>query len=91
MDPASTYLDASLERSRATGVQRAIRWIGAIASAGLGDGVDAPDVDLVVRRRDTGAEVIRTHADTGSPADLLASVREELETQTVTEFLESWR
>ncbi|MCU1439125.1 MAG: hypothetical protein JWP85_122 [Rhodoglobus sp.] len=43
--------------------------------------------DLVVYRRDPWAELIRTPTDLGSPEFLLEHVLDDLETKTVTEFL----
>ena len=90
-EPAAAHLSAELEETLVSAPRRALRWIGALASAALGDGIDAPDVDLVVRRRESGAEVLRTHADMGSPELLLARVRADLEEKTVEEFVVEWR
>jgi hypothetical protein len=49
------------------------------------------DADLVIRRRAGGAEVLRTAADVGDPHALLDTVRRDLETQTVEEFVREWR
>ena len=49
------------------------------------------DADLVVRRRAGGAEVLRTAADIGDPHLLLQTVRRDLETKTVEEFVREWR
>jgi hypothetical protein len=49
------------------------------------------EIDLVVRRRDDGTELVRTPADLGSPDDLLATAQSDLETMTVEEFLAEWQ
>ncbi|PJJ71444.1 hypothetical protein CLV46_0992 [Diaminobutyricimonas aerilata] len=66
------------------------RWGRALLGAALGDGVDE-GFDLVVRRRDTGAVIMRTPADVGSPDFLLAQVEEDMRTKTLPEFLAEWR
>lgn len=53
---------------------------------------DFPEnLELVVRRRDTGAVIMRTPADVGSPDYLLAQVEEDMRTKTLPEFLAEWR
>jgi hypothetical protein len=48
--------------------------------------------DLVVRRIDTGREVLRTNAGSLAEADLLLQrVRLDLETRSVREFVAEWR
>lgn len=90
-DYAETHLTAELEPSRASLPRKAARWAGALIEAAFGSITESPDLDLVVRRRDTGAEVLRTHADVASPEHLLATVRDDLATKTVTEFVAEWR
>lgn len=90
-DRAAVHLTAALEESGASLPRKALRWAGAAIEAALGSPPDAPDVDLVVRRIDTGAEVLRTHADVGSPEQLLVQVRADLASMSVTEFVEEWR
>jgi hypothetical protein len=48
-------------------------------------------VDLVVRRRDDGTEIVRTPADLGSPVDLLATVEGDLQSMSEDEFVDEWR
>jgi hypothetical protein len=90
-DRAEEHLTAELEPARATGPRKALRWGLALVEAAFGSVPDDPDLDLVVRRRDTGAEVLRTHADIASPEHLLATVRDDLATKSVTEFVAEWR
>lgn len=90
-DRAAGHLTAALEESEASLPRKALRWAGAALEATLGSPPDAPDVDLVVRRIDTGAEVLRTHADVGSPEQLLVQVRADLASMTIAEFVAEWR
>lgn len=80
---AAEHLRAELRPRRFVGLRLAI-------DAALGGGVVTVH-DLVVTRLDTGAEVIRTPADTGDPHHLLGQVDLDLETKTVEEFLREWR
>jgi hypothetical protein len=48
-------------------------------------------IDLVVRRRDDGSEIVRTPADLGSPDALLATAEQDLAEMSVEEFLAEWR
>ena len=89
MDRAEQPLEATLEPHRADGWQRLTHYGGALVALASGE---MPNLsDLVVRRRDTGAEVIRTKADVGDPQLLLAQVRRDLREMTVTEFAAEWR
>ncbi|MFS4505299.1 hypothetical protein ACMA46_03590 [Clavibacter sp. Sh2141] len=92
---AAEVLEASLEIGRRRPVRRAVRAIGALALAVVGAG-DADDLgresDLVVRRIDTGREVLRTNAGGLTDADLLLQrVRLDLETRSVRDFVADWR
>ena len=89
MDPAANYLRAELVPHKAAGWALAVHWLKMIVSAALGD--TSPGADLVVYRRESGAEIMRTAADVGSPEILLAQVEEDLRTKTVIEFLAEWR
>lgn len=91
MDAAADHLAADLEPRRGPALVRAWHWAVAAVGAvtGLGDG--AAPADLVVRRIDTGREVMRTAADVGSPDFLLEQVRADLESKTVNEFFAEWR
>ncbi|MFP7761672.1 hypothetical protein [Marisediminicola sp. LYQ85] len=89
MEPASNHLVADLEEPSGTRARRMIRRMWALLRAVWGD-VDV-DADLVVRRRASGAEVLRTPADVGDPHYLLETVRQDLETKTVDEFVREWR
>ena len=89
MDLASHHLVAELEEPSGTRTRRLLRRVWAVIRAAWGD-VEL-DADLVVRRRASGAEVLRTAADIGDPHRLLATVRRDLETKTVAEFVGEWR
>jgi hypothetical protein len=52
--------------------------------------VDAP-LDLVVRRKADGEEIVRTPAELESPGILLATVQNDLLTMTPEEFIAEWR
>jgi hypothetical protein len=89
---ASEYLTADLEKRRGNPVVRGFRTLVNVVVAASGGGGDLlADVDLVVRRRDTGREILRTAADVGEPELLLHTVRRDLETKTVEEFVAEWR
>lgn len=89
MDRASDHLTAALEEPTGPPLRRTLRRGWALLRATWGD-VDV-DADLVVRRRATGAEVLRTPADVGDPHRLLETVRRDLATKTVEEFAREWR
>ena len=85
MEPASTHLEAALvERPR-----RLRYWLGVLVSLLTQEA--PPLFDLVVTRRGSGAEVLRTTADLGDPAALLETVRADLDSKTVEEFVREWR
>lgn len=94
MEPASEHLEATLEPHRAHGWRRVLHYgriAGALVLAVFGMS-DTPSLsDLVVRRRDSGAEVLRTRADLGDPERLLLQVQDDLRTKTVAEFVAEWR
>lgn len=89
MDRASEHLTAALEAPGGSSARRLLRRVWSIVRALWGD-VDL-DVDLVVRRRETGVEVLRTAADVGEPDLLLQTVRDDLDTKSVEEFIREWR
>ena len=89
MDRASNYLVARLEEPSGTRTRRMLRRAWALVRAAWGD-VEI-DADLVIRRRAGGAEVLRTAADIGDPHILLETVRSDLETKTVDQFVREWR
>lgn len=91
MDVAANYLTAELDARQQGRFRAALSWLWAAGEIvfSLGDG--AAPLDLVVRRRETGAEVMRTPADVGSPEILLAQVEEDMLSKTVDEFLSEWR
>ena len=92
---AAEILEAVLEAGPRRPIRRAVRTIGALALAVVG-AADVDDLgresDLVVRRIDTGREVLRTNAGSPVEADaLLQRVRLDLETRTVRDFVADWR
>ncbi|WP_255577064.1 hypothetical protein [Cryobacterium inferilacus] len=89
MDRASNHLIAGLEEPSGTRTRRLLRRAWALVRASWGD-VEI-DADLVIRRRASGAEILRTAADLGDPHLLLETVRRDLETKTVDEFVREWR
>ncbi|HEY5320138.1 MAG TPA: hypothetical protein VIJ76_04595, partial [Galbitalea sp.] len=52
--------------------------------------VTAP-LDLVIRRRDDGTEIVRMPAELDTPDILLETAQRDLDTMTVDEFLAEWR
>lgn len=91
---AAEVLEAVLEIGPRRPLRRAVRAIGAVALAAVGaDGSDlGRESDLVVRRLDTGHEVLRTNAGSLAEADLLLQrVRLDLETRSITDFVAEWR
>ena len=90
IDRAADHLHADLVTRPRTGWRRLRYWVLAIVAALFQD--DGPAVfDLVVTRTATGREVLRTPADVGDPQHLLDTVRNDLETKTVAEFVAEWR
>lgn len=89
MEPASAHLAAMLEKPNSRGLRRGMRMLWTLVSSLTGS--PEPFIDLVVRRRATGAEVLRTPADVGDPEHLLATVRADLESKGVEEFVREWR
>ena len=89
MEPASTHLRAELLPRKVHGWAQVRHYAAAVGNALLGD--VAVVSDLVVYRRDSGAEIMRTPADIGSPEFLLDQVNADLESKTVVEFLSEWR
>ena len=89
MDSAASYLRAELLPHKAAGWALVEHWAKMILGAMIGD--TPISADLVVYRRESGAEIMRTPADVGSPEILLAQVEEDLRTKTVIEFLAEWR
>lgn len=91
MDVAANYLTADLEPLTASRIVSAWHWTVAAVEVALGFGDGIAPADLVVRRIDTGREVLRTRADVGSPDYLLDEVRRDLATKTVDDFIAEWR
>jgi hypothetical protein len=86
MDIAANHLEASLQP------RKGHRWRAVVGFILDMVGLDTLAVlDLVVVRKDTRAEVMRTPADVGVPELLLDQVRRDLGSKTVAEFLAEWR
>lgn len=93
-EPASTYLDAALVSRRGSPLVKAFRTAVGIAAGLLTNDMESGPsaIDLVVTRRETGAEVLRVTAGTAQEADLLLRrVRRDLATKDVTAFISEWR
>jgi hypothetical protein len=93
---AAEVLEALLDAGPRRPVRRAARAIGAVALTAVGLGGDLAglgrEAQLVVRRIDTGREVLRTDAGDLEAADrLLQQVRLDLETRSVRDFVAEWR
>ena len=93
-EPAAAHLDATLAERRGGTLAKSARTAASLALAILtGDTVSGPsEADLVVSRRDTGNEVLRVSAGSLEEADrLLSTVRADLRTKSVAEFVAEWR
>jgi hypothetical protein len=91
---AGEVLQVALEDSRQSSFKRLARTTAALALAAMGGaGEDfLPSFDLVVRRRDDGAEVLRTRAGDADQAErLLETVERDLNEKDVTTFVSEWR
>ncbi|RWZ46206.1 hypothetical protein ELQ90_15660 [Labedella phragmitis] len=89
---AAQILTADLEKRRGGRLLRGVRLLINLVAMAVGGSPDVvADVDLVVRRRDTGREIMRTPADVGDPEILVHRVRRDLEEKTVEEFVAEWR
>ncbi|RIJ50342.1 hypothetical protein DZG00_11050 [Clavibacter lycopersici] len=93
---AAEVLEALLDAGPRRPVRRAVRAIGTVALTAVGLGGDlgglGREAQLVVRRIDTGREVLRTDAGDLDEADrLLQRVRLDLETRSVRDFVAEWR
>jgi hypothetical protein len=89
MDVAATHLRAELVPHKVHGWRVLTHWARVVLAAVMGD--FPSNLDLVVYRRDTGAEVMRTYSDIGSPEYLLDQVNDDLASKTVLEFFAEWR
>jgi hypothetical protein len=92
---AEHVLEARLDRARMHAAKRLGLNLAAFAvsivSGGGGEDV-LPGFDLVVVRRDSGAEVLRARAGQFEEADrLLAQTRRELASMSVEQFVREWR
>lgn len=95
-EAAAEVLEAVLEPGPRRPVRRAVRAISAVALTVVGLGGElgrfGREAQLVVRRIDTGREVLRTDAGDLDEADrLLQRVRLDLETRSVRGFVAEWR
>lgn len=92
---AAEVLEARIEPARMHSVKRwglnVAAFALSIVSGGGADDILAGN-DLVVSRRDTGAEVLRVRVGQLAEADrLLAHTRRDLSTMTVGQFVREWR
>lgn len=76
MEPASTVYEAELVEQTRRGK--------------TGSHVALP-LDLVVRRREDGAEIVRTTSEHASPETLLATAQADLLHMSPDEFLAEWK
>jgi hypothetical protein len=90
--PASEALSASLEPRAGGRLRRSARLAGAVVSQLALQLVPSPALhDVVVRRRDDGAEVLRVDSfDPLRPGDMLSFVRAQLEELDEQAFLAEW-
>ena len=90
--PASEVFAADLEPRPGGRARHWARVAGAFVAELAWGLVPGPTVhDVVVRRRDDGAEVLRVPADEpGVPARMLQAVRDELDAVEPEEFLARW-
>ncbi|CAO1649580.1 hypothetical protein I6E68_12050 [Salinibacterium sp. NSLL150] len=92
-DRAAKHLEVRIEKRHDHPLRHAARFAAElVGSLLMGDtSPRGPGADLVVARRTTGAEVIRTSVDSVEEADqLLRVVRRDLEQKTVEEFADEW-
>jgi hypothetical protein len=91
LSAAAVYV-ADLEPRPGGRVRHWIRVAGAFAAELVQGLVPAPTVhDVVVRRRDDGAEVLRVPSeDPGAPGQVLGAIRDELGSVDPEEFLGRW-
>lgn len=90
---AAEVLEARLEPGPRRPIRRAVRAAGAILFAVVGAGVEdlGREAQLVVRRIDTGREVLRVDAGNLVEADrVLQRARLDLETRSEREFVADW-
>ena len=90
---AVTFYDVDVVRPRRDGpVHRAARRVGTLVAEASSGFVPAPSVgDLVVTRRSTGVELLRTSAgDAHEAPGFLASARADLLTLSVEDFAARW-
>ena len=76
MEPASAVFEAELVERRRRGK--------------TGSHVALP-LELVVRRRDDGTEIVRTPAEQSSPQTLLATAQDDLLHMSAEQFLVEWK
>lgn len=93
-DTADRHLEAALADRRGTLPQRVVRTVLSIVAGLLTNDLEAGPsaTDLVIRRRDSGREVIRMSAGTTEEASrLLAHARRDLARLSVTDFVAQWQ
>lgn len=91
---AGDVLHAAVEDSHRNPIRRLATTTAALVLAAMGGaGEDfLPSFDLVVRRRDDGAEVLRTRAGDADQAErLLMTVERDLNQKDVVTFVSEWR
>jgi hypothetical protein len=91
--PASTALAAELVPTGRPKILVFLRSLPSLILAFVGgDAAEWKGTDLVVRRIDTGRDVLRMGGMDVEEADrLIALVRADLDTHTVESFLDEWR
>jgi len=89
MEPASVHLYAELSHPTDSAGLETLRWVGSMLGF---KGQPPAHVDLVVRRRDTEAEVLRITLDNTDEADFtLDIVNHDLGRLGVADFVREWR
>ncbi|WP_010205515.1 hypothetical protein [Salinibacterium sp. PAMC 21357] len=92
-DRAADHLEVRIEKRLGHPVRHAARFAAElVGSVLMGDtSPRGPGADLVVVRRATGVEIIRTPVDSVEEADqLLRVVRRDLDEKSVLEFTAEW-
>jgi hypothetical protein len=89
---AATLYSAALEPRPGGRARHRLRVAGAFVAELAWGLLPAPTVhDVVVRRRDDGAEVLRVPSeDPTVPGEMLAAIRGELDAMAPEEFLAEW-
>ncbi|GAA4781190.1 hypothetical protein [Microbacterium gilvum] len=88
---AEEVFAASLEPRSGTALEKAGRFIVNLASGYFANDTSAvADIDLVVRRRETGEEVLRTPTEAHAAGFLLEEVERDLAMLDEDAFLAAW-